>query len=98
MIVPSTGLLALDMMCGDWGASRCSPRKWFTYMGDAEGNPYVPFQITYMVQPNTDPIDGYIPQNPKVVPCYQAVNVSHQIFLSFHFNCVHSVRLFCFNL
>ncbi|CAG2056079.1 unnamed protein product, partial [Timema podura] len=31
--VPSTGQLALDLMCGDWGASRCSPMKpqtWYT--------------------------------------------------------------------
>lgn len=25
--VPSTSQLALDMMCGEWGASRCSPKK-----------------------------------------------------------------------
>lgn len=61
------------MMCGEWGASRCSPQKWFKYMGDANGNPYVPFQITYNT---TDPIPGYIPRNPKIVPCNRAVDVS----------------------
>lgn len=25
--VPSTSRLALDLMCGEWGASRCSPKK-----------------------------------------------------------------------
>lgn len=63
------------MMCGDWGASRCSPMKWFHYMGDAN-NPYVPFQITYLPQPDTEPVNGLIPVDPKVVPCYEAVNVS----------------------
>lgn len=72
MIVPSTGKLALDMMCGEWGASRCSPKKWFEFLGDATDNMYVPFQITYI----TDPIDGYTPLDPLVVPCNQAVNVS----------------------
>lgn len=45
-------------------------------MGDAANNGYVPFQITYM----TDPIDGYTPLNPLVVPCNQAVNVSFYSF------------------
>lgn len=72
VIVPSTGKLALDMMCGEWGASRCSPKKWFEFLGDATDNMYVPFQITYI----TDPIDGYTPLDPLVVPCNQAVNVS----------------------
>ncbi|XP_031634860.1 NPC intracellular cholesterol transporter 1 isoform X2 [Contarinia nasturtii] len=70
VIVPSTGKRALDMMCGEWGASRCSPQKWFEFMGDAEGNPYVPFQINYI----TEPINGYKPLNPMVVPCNEAVN------------------------
>lgn len=69
------------MMCGDWGASRCSPQKWFEFMGDAEGNPYVPFQITYLAQPNVKPIDGYIPHNPTVTPCNKAINVSIHILL-----------------
>lgn len=42
-------------------------------MGEAdEGNPYVPFQITYI----TDPIEGYTPLNPPIVPCNQAIDVS----------------------
>lgn len=76
VIVPSTGKLALDMMCGEWGASRCSPKKWFEFMGDAEGNPFVPFQITYI----TDKIDGYTPLDPVIVPCNKAVNVSADEF------------------
>lgn len=41
-------------------------------MGDAVGNPYVPFQITY----KTNDVAGYTPLNPNVVPCNQAVDVS----------------------
>lgn len=59
-------------MCGEWGASRCSAQKWFEFMGDAEGNPYVPFQINY----KTESIDGLEPLDPLIVPCNQAVNVS----------------------
>lgn len=73
--VPSTGQLALDLMCGDWGASRCSPTKWFHYMGDAAGNAYVPFQINYKQSPNTNPINGYTPHDPKITPCSEALDV-----------------------
>nr|XP_033342938.1 NPC intracellular cholesterol transporter 1 isoform X2 [Megalopta genalis] len=70
--VPSSGNLALDIMCGEWGASRCTPLKWFFYMGDAAHNYYVPFQITYK---NTDtPIGPFTPVDPKVTPCNKALN------------------------
>lgn len=67
-----TGTLALDIMCGSNGASRCSARKWFNFMGDGTQQ-FVPFQITYV----TDEIsDNYIPLDPKIIPCNKAVNVS----------------------
>lgn len=70
--VPSTGQLALDLMCGEWGASRCTPLKWFHYMGDAVDNLYVPFQITYK---NTDePVGPFIPLDPLITPCSKALN------------------------
>lgn len=71
--VPSTGQLALDLMCGEWGASRCSALKWFTYMGDAEDNVYVPFQITYV--PTDVKIDRFEPMDPTITPCSKALNV-----------------------
>ncbi|XP_052898706.1 NPC intracellular cholesterol transporter 1 isoform X3 [Anopheles moucheti] len=75
--VPSTGQLALDLMCGDWGASRCSAKKWFHYMGDSENNLYVPFQIDYVAHssPN-ETIDGYIPWNPRIVPCNEKLDAN----------------------
>ncbi|XP_074113620.1 Niemann-Pick type C-1a isoform X4 [Cotesia typhae] len=69
--VPSLGQLALDVMCGDWGASRCTPERWFTFMGDAN-NPYVPFQINYI---GTDAKVGpFSPMDPEVTPCSKALN------------------------
>lgn len=62
-------------MCGDWGASRCSPIKWFTFMGDAS-NPYVPFQITYKHYPNATKVDAYTPLDSRVVPCSEKLDVS----------------------
>lgn len=72
--MPSTSQLALDLMCGEWGASRCSPTKWFKYMGDPE-TLYVPFEINYIVTPNVDPIGDIIPNDPPIVPCHEALNV-----------------------
>ncbi|KOC62540.1 Niemann-Pick C1 protein [Habropoda laboriosa] len=70
--VPSTGQLAMDIMCGIWGASRCTALKWFHYMGDAANNLYVPFQITYI---NTDePVGSFIPVDTNVTPCNKALN------------------------
>ncbi|XP_011704595.1 PREDICTED: Niemann-Pick C1 protein isoform X2 [Wasmannia auropunctata] len=70
--VPSTGQLALDLMCGEWGASRCTALKWFHYMGDAANNIYVPFQITYV---NTDqPVGSFEPVDPVITPCSKALN------------------------
>lgn len=72
--VPSTGKLALDLMCGEWGAYKCTAKRWFTFMGDATSNLYVPFQITYM---NTSvPVGDFTPFDPKVYSCGEAPDVS----------------------
>ncbi|XP_018568156.1 Niemann-Pick C1 protein isoform X3 [Anoplophora glabripennis] len=65
--VPSTGQLALDIMCGPWGADKCSALRWFSYMGDASSY-FVPFQINYFNQ--TKPVvNGFKPLNVTVTPC-----------------------------
>lgn len=74
--MPQTGQLAFDLMCGAYPASRCSPTKWFTYMGDKRGNIFVPFQISYVQHPTNATKDGFTPANPKTTPCNKAVNVS----------------------
>lgn len=74
--VPSTGQLALDLMCGQWGASRCTPTNWYTYMGDVN-NPYVPFQTNYLTFANTNPVGAYVPRDPPIIPCSQAISVSY---------------------
>lgn len=74
--MPSTGKLVFDMICGVGDALRCSPTKWFTYMGDAANKLYVPFQITYVQHQTNTTDNGITPLNPKTTPCHQAVNVS----------------------
>jgi hypothetical protein len=46
-------------------------------MGEVKGNPFVPFQITYI---ETDkPIGKYVPMNPSVTPCNKGISVSTEI-------------------
>lgn len=73
---PSSGQLALDLMCGDWGASRCSPMRWYSFMGDAAGNSFVPFQINYRPHNSSAEVNGFTPMDPRVVPCSESVDVS----------------------
>lgn len=48
-------------------------------MGEAEGNPYVPFQITYIETNKT--IDKHVPLNPSVTPCSKGISVSVKLFI-----------------
>lgn len=66
VFVPSTGQRALDLMCGSWGSALCTPLRWFTFMGDAQNNPYVPFQMVYKV----DTVgSSFVPLDTRVLPC-----------------------------
>lgn len=81
--VPSTGQLALDLMCGEWGAAKCTPMRWFTYMGTAgEQSPFVPFQINYknVLGPVVHDNHTFQPLSPVVTPCNQAFDVSIAFF------------------
>ncbi|XP_055920558.1 NPC intracellular cholesterol transporter 1 isoform X2 [Eupeodes corollae] len=73
--VPSTGQLALDIMCGEYPASRCSATKWFHFLGDTESNSFVPFQINYIQHADKSQIiNGYAPVDPLTVPCSSPLN------------------------
>ena len=71
--MPSSGELALDLMCGEYGSTRCNPQRWFSYMGDSS-NPFVPFEIAYVA--SETPVGKFVPRNPEVTPCNKALNVS----------------------
>nr|XP_012232256.1 PREDICTED: Niemann-Pick C1 protein-like isoform X2 [Linepithema humile] len=70
MINPMSGMLAMDMACGSHGASRCSPKLWYEYMGDIEENMFIPFQMTY-VYDATDKW-GAEPWNAQAKKCDEA--------------------------
>ncbi|CAH1236520.1 unnamed protein product [Diabrotica balteata] len=69
--VPSTGGKVMDLMCGDWGSSKCTALRWFSYLGNKE-TPMVPFQITYHNE--TSPTKGFIPLNLPTVPCSKSAD------------------------
>lgn len=71
--VPSTGQLALDLMCGPWAAARCSAKRWFTFMGTFDDG-YVPFQRTYVN--SSEPVNGFSPYEPPLTPCNKGLDVS----------------------
>ncbi|XP_074041061.1 NPC intracellular cholesterol transporter 1 isoform X5 [Leptinotarsa decemlineata] len=69
--MPQSGMKALDIMCGGWGSTRCTPLRWFTYLG-SNSTPQVPFQMNYysVAGPNND----FVPLNPPTVSCKTALN------------------------
>lgn len=78
VFMPSTGVLALDFMCGV-PSTQCTAQKWFDYMGN-KTVPQVPFQINYV----TDNIpQSYVPLNIPIKSCSEALDVSYFIFLIF---------------
>lgn len=82
--VPSTGQLALDLMCGNWGSLRCSSNRWFEYMGNTEGNPFVPFQINY-INSTSAKVGNYTPLSMPVTPCSKPLDVSAVFLKKFIF-------------
>jgi Niemann-Pick C1 protein len=69
------------MMCGAWGAYRCSAKRWFEYMGETKDNPFVPFKINYIAYNTTDTVDQFTPVNPKTVPCSEKLDVSFVVVI-----------------
>ncbi|KAJ8964878.1 hypothetical protein NQ314_004560 [Rhamnusium bicolor] len=45
--LPSTGGSVLASACGNYGATWCTPERWFDYMNDPDQNPFAPFLVIY---------------------------------------------------
>lgn len=74
--MPQTGKRVVELMgCGDWGASKCSAKQWFGFMGNVTSAEQIPFQINYKPQPSGKMIEGWKPLNPRVIPCSQSIDV-----------------------
>ncbi|CAG5100118.1 Similar to Npc1b: NPC intracellular cholesterol transporter 1 homolog 1b (Drosophila melanogaster) [Cotesia congregata] len=53
VLFPATGGSAFDMACGDYGLSRCTPKRWYTFMGEMS-KLFGGFQITYVYEPDQE--------------------------------------------
>lgn len=55
VIHPASGRMSMDVACsGIYNSKTCTPERWYHYLGDAAGNPLVPFQMIYNFS-QTDP-------------------------------------------
>ncbi|KAJ8719577.1 hypothetical protein PYW08_011752 [Mythimna loreyi] len=62
VMVPQTGLPAINMMCG--GARICDAQAWFSATGDAANNPLVPVQVNFIMSTDKDES-----MNKPALPC-----------------------------
>lgn len=77
VVNPTSGSLAMDLACGSNGASRCSPKLWYEFMGNIKVNPFIPFQMTYIY----DAADewGDEPWNATTKNCSEAYDNSSMV-------------------
>jgi len=85
VIMSSTNAPAMDFLCGPWGSYRCTPHRWFDYMGSTE-NGFSPFDILYQY---VDDSSSQTPTNIKpfnhtTLKCSQALDVSRLRTVSTH--------------
>nr|WHI98180.1 Niemann-Pick C1 protein b [Chilo suppressalis] len=60
VIVPQTGVPAINLMCGN--ADVCDDEAWFGFTGDTSANPLAPVQVNFLKWPTTeDSMSAYAP-------------------------------------
>ncbi|CAG4996534.1 unnamed protein product [Parnassius apollo] len=64
VIVPQTGLPAINIMCGN--AAVCDADAWFGFTGDTATNPLAPIQVNFLRWPTEE--DS---MNARALPCYE---------------------------
>lgn len=81
VIMSSTNAPAMDFLCGPWGSYRCTPHRWFDYMGSTT-NGFSPFDILYQYVDNSSSVPSTIePFDPLTLKCNQSLNVSKDFVL-----------------
>lgn len=71
VIMSSTNGPAMDFLCGPWGAYRCTPERWYDYMGSTS-NGFSPFDIVYHYVDNSTETE-MTPIDPVTYHCSQTV-------------------------
>ena len=78
----STNGPAMDFLCGPWGSYRCTPHRWFDYMGSTE-NGFSPFDILYQYIGNDSIVpEGIVPFDYVTLGCQEKLGVSWRGFLN----------------
>ncbi|XP_050509784.1 NPC intracellular cholesterol transporter 1 isoform X4 [Diabrotica virgifera virgifera] len=70
--VPVTGGKVMNLMCGQYGAEKCNPLRWYHTLGDYPNTPGVPFHIDFINA--TGPTNGYTPLTADIIPCSKSVD------------------------
>ncbi len=88
VVHPSTSGSILSLMCGRWGETLCTARRWFDFMGST-ANGVSPFDILYEYveegeeekgREGRNHLGGFVAHDPSTTPCDQAVEVRKRWF------------------
>lgn len=47
VVHPASGRVSMDVACGLYDSRTCTPERWYQFLGDADENYLVPFQMVY---------------------------------------------------
>ncbi|XP_016911679.2 NPC intracellular cholesterol transporter 1 homolog 1b-like [Apis cerana] len=50
VVMPQSGKLAMDLACGIYDASTCTPKLWYEYQGNPDQNIFVSFRMIFITE------------------------------------------------
>ncbi|KAG6801155.1 NPC intracellular cholesterol transporter 1 1b [Apis mellifera caucasica] len=50
VVMPQSGKLAMDLACGIYDASTCTPKLWYEYQGNPDQNIFVSFRMLFITE------------------------------------------------
>ncbi|KAG5840508.1 hypothetical protein ANANG_G00189550 [Anguilla anguilla] len=70
--IPATGGFAIATMCGPYGATLCTPQRWYDFQGDSS-NGLAPLDIDFRLIPEGAPVPpGIVPYAGRVLGCNES--------------------------
>ncbi|KAG5840507.1 hypothetical protein ANANG_G00189540 [Anguilla anguilla] len=70
--IPTTGGFAIATMCGRYGATLCTPQRWYDFQGDSS-NGLAPLDIDFRLIPEGAPVPpGIVPYAGRVLGCNES--------------------------
>ncbi|XP_036382087.1 NPC1-like intracellular cholesterol transporter 1 [Megalops cyprinoides] len=72
--IPATGGFAIATMCGRYGATLCTPKRWYDFQGDSS-NGLAPLDIDFRLIPEGGPVPpGIVPYDGRVLRCNETTD------------------------